>query len=324
MDVDVSSLEINTIQLAVEFVIAWLSVQFKYFNTKKNRNSYFESQRTQMHNIKHQIGDVFKWFHQEFFVHFFAKYGLKLVKIVFVDAAPNSATSNIASRSAQETVENVKIEFFETEKKKDLAQQIKLYRAKEVNLMSDNAYQNFINEGAQFGSLRFAKKCRFILNRQFKCKTNDHGVYNIPEEKIKYFFQLHKDKFEIRDNTIHIRLAGDGTNIGNNYTVENFSFSFLNKHGEMNARSVTGIFLLGVFKIKSECYSSLREALRELVELLKNTNEINIDGVTYKIEYWLGGDMKFLLLVLGNIFSHPFFFLNDIKEYFLFRFKCCE
>jgi len=55
MDIDASSLEINTIQLAVEFVIAWLSVQFKYFNTKKNRNSYFESQRTQMHYIRHQI-----------------------------------------------------------------------------------------------------------------------------------------------------------------------------------------------------------------------------------------------------------------------------
>ena len=71
--------------------------------------------------------------------------------------------------------------------------------------------------------------------------------------------------FEIMDNTIHIRLAGDGTNIGINYTVGNFSYSFLNKHGEMNAKSVTGIFLLGVFKIKSECYSSLKEALKELV-----------------------------------------------------------
>ena len=86
--------------------------------------------------------------------------------IVFIDAVPDSAT--IASSSAQETVENVKIEFFETEKKKDLAQQIKLYIAKEVNLMSDKAYQNFINEGAQYGSLRFAKKCRFVPNRLFK------------------------------------------------------------------------------------------------------------------------------------------------------------
>jgi len=59
-------------------------------------------------------------------------------------------------------------------------------------------------------------------------------------------------------------LPGDGTNIGNNYTVENFSFSFLNKHGEMNARSVTGIFLLGVFKIKSECYSSLRGGIERI------------------------------------------------------------
>jgi hypothetical protein len=53
----------------------------------------------------------------------------------------------------------------------------------------------------------------------------------------------------------------------------------------------------------------LKEALKELVALIKSTKEIDIDGEKYKIEYWLGGDMKFLLLVLGN-FSLTVFILT--------------
>ena len=177
--------------------------------------------------------------------------------------------------------------------------------------MSDKTYQDFINEGSQFGSLRFARKCRSILNSQFKYKRNNYGVFNDPEQKIKYYLRLQKDNLNIVENTIHIRLAGDGTNIGKNFSVLNFSFSFLNKHSneKTSVSSETGIFLLGVFKIKSECYTSLKEALKELVAHLKKTKEIAIDGVKYKIEYWLGGDTKFLLLILGNIF-----FSNKIQK----------
>ena len=303
MEIESSEIQLSTIQLAIEFVKAWLGVEFKFLSKKKNKLSYFESKRSHKNNIKHQITDIFKWFHREFLVIIFAKYGLKLVKIVLSEANLNSTATEA------EIVDEMKIEFFETENKKDLKQKIRLYKAKEENNISDKSYQDFINEGAQFGSLRFARKCRSILNNQFRHITNNHGVFNVPEEKFKYYFRLHKEKFEIIDTTIHIRLAGDGTNIANNYTVQNFTFSFLNKYGKMNARSEVGIYLLGVFKIKSENYASLKEALKELVALIKSTKEIDIDGEKYKIEYWLGGDMKFLLLGLGN-FSLTIFILT--------------
>jgi len=302
MDIEPTPVGIHSIRVAVEFILAWLSIEFNFFN-KKNRLNYSESKRSQKHNIKNQITNIFKWFHREFLVHFFAKYGLKLAKIVFIGVNDNPTIAD----SSTDTVENMKIEFIENEIKKSIQQKIKLYRAKELNNMSDKTYQDFINAGSQFGSLRFARKCRSILNSQFKYKRNNYGVFNDPEEKIKYYLRLQKDNLNIVENTIHIRLAGDGTHIGKNFSVLNFSFSFLNKHSneEMSVSSVTGIFLLGVFKIKSECYTSLKEALKELVAHLKKIKEIDIDGVKFKIEYWLGGDMNFFLLILGNIFfSH--------------------
>ncbi len=38
-----------------------------------------------------------------------------------------------------------------------------------------------------------------------------------------------QNKMILKDNTINIRLAGDGTNIANNLTILNFNFGFLDK-----------------------------------------------------------------------------------------------
>jgi hypothetical protein len=281
---------IPNIQLRINFVLAWLESQFNFFNFKKNRKTYFISESKTQYTIKGQILTVIGWFHRVFLVKFFEKYGLKLAKIVLVDSSI--------------IVDKIRVEFFTKLERTEFDKKTKIYRAKEMNNMSDRTYQDFINEGCDFGSLRFAKKCRSILNGQFRYKTNASGVYNLPEEKMKYYLKLHKDKLDIKDNTIHIRLAGDGTNIGKNYSALNFSFSFLNKHENLrlNPNCVTGVFILGMFKIK-ENYESLKSALKDLLVLIKNCQEVEIDGVKYKIEYWLGGDMKFLLLVLGNYFS---------------------
>jgi hypothetical protein len=58
--------------------------------------------------------------------------------------------------------------------------------------------------------------------------------------------------------------------------------------------------VLGVFKIKSECYESLQIALRELIEELSLIEAIQVDDIEYHIIFWLGGDLKFLALALGN------------------------
>ena len=107
-------------------------------------------------------------------------------------------------------------------------------------------------------------------------------------------------------------------------TVLNFSFGFLdiiNNKIETNPNAVTGNFTLGLFKVKSECYDELKISLTELNEALSLLQTITLDGKEYKIEYWLGGDLKFLALVLGmNKFDQHFFNRFNQHYFHLFGF----
>lgn len=58
-------------------------------------------------------------------------------------------------------------------------------------------------------------------------------------------------------------------------------------------------FLLGCFKIKKEDHAELEKSLCELNSIFENLNEISLDNETYQIEYFIGGDLKFIALVLG-------------------------
>ncbi len=114
--------------------------------------------------------------------------------------------------------------------------------------------------------------------------------------------RIFKDDLRIRNSHINIRLAGDGTQIGSNLSVLNFTFGFLDeiKHKACtNPNSVTGNFSLGMFCIKTEDYDDLKTALKEIVDELKVLKTIKIDGKMYTIELYLGGDLKFLALILG-------------------------
>ena len=116
--------------------------------------------------------------------------------------------------------------------------------------------------------------------------------------------EIFKDQLVINEGTINIRLAGDGTYVGNNISVLNFSFGFLDSIEnsiDTNPNTVNGNFSLGVFRLKSECYDELKIALKELVILLSEIDTIMSDGFLFKVKFWLGGDLKFLASVLGKI-----------------------
>ncbi len=131
------------------------------------------------------------------------------------------------------------------------------------------------------------------------------GSYVSPEEKIGYYLKYFIDDMIIRDSQINIRLAGDGTEVGSNLSVLNFTFGFLDKMkstSKLNPNTVTGNFSLGTFLIKKEDYDELKIALQEIIEEMKLLKTIEINGKKYAIEFWLGGDLKFLALVLGKDF----------------------
>lgn len=112
-----------------------------------------------------------------------------------------------------------------------------------------------------------------------------------------------------------------------------FTFSFLDKvdpsvysfktrkktsnESPVNANTVTGNFSLGMFKIENENYEMVDQSLKELLVLIKGLNSIIIDQKSYKINWYLGGDLKFLALVLGinaaNSY-HPWIFCDSHKN----------
>ncbi len=105
-------------------------------------------------------------------------------------------------------------------------------------------------------------------------------------------------------HTIHIRIAGDGTFICKRQLVLNVGFGFLNPINETginktNPNCVTGNFIIGLFNLKTENYEELQICLKEIVEQLSSLTEVTVDEQTFQIVFHLGGDLKFLALVLG-------------------------
>jgi len=271
---------------------------FKFLTIAENRVAYSVQQVKQKRNSRKQIALYFKWLLVEFVNSFLKKYKLQLAKVNLIDSS--------------NTVDELEIEITQTtefvtseQSLEKLRLNLRQYAKKELSNLSDAAWQSFINAGTNFASLRFIRECRLCLDKEFTYFSNSCGEYCDPMSKIVYYFSLFKDKLVLKNNTINIRLAGDGTNICRNFTVLNFTFGFLDQNSvclneaTMDPNTALGNFILGKFHIKKECYLDLKTALKEIGERLSVLKEIVFEGMTYKIEFWLGGDLKFLLIMLG-------------------------
>ena len=67
--------------------------------------------------------------------------------------------------------------------------------------------------------------------------------------------------------TVQVKLSGDGTIIG------------------------------GQLHKQPESYDCLKLALEDIIKEVEELKEVHLDGNTFKIEYYLGGDWKFLAMV---------------------------
>ena len=90
------------------------------------------------------------------------------------------------------------------------------------------------------------------------------------------------------DDVIRVKLSGDGTAIGRNVNV---TFTLLNE-GTL-AQSSSGNHSLAILRVP-EKYDSLSKALRDISDEASNLQSVTINEVSHTIEYYLGGDMKFL------------------------------
>ena len=113
------------------------------------------------------------------------------------------------------------------------------------------------------------------------------------EEQIK---RLQKNGVLNMATTITVKISGDGTNIGKRLKLENVTYTILNeKDAAMNEK---GNYVLAIIKT-TENYDNLKESLADLNNEMSNLKEITVNNHKYSIEYFLGGDWKFLACVCG-------------------------
>ena len=105
-------------------------------------------------------------------------------------------------------------------------------------------------------------------------------------------------------SSVQVKFSGDGANFSRNATYELLSFSFPSLCDD--ALAGTGNHTFAAVKC-TENYDNLKQALEPVLadmnELIE-AQEIEVEGKIIKLEIILGGDMKFLLVVLGMNAAH--------------------
>ena len=93
-----------------------------------------------------------------------------------------------------------------------------------------------------------------------------------------------------------MKLTGDGTRIGKRLNLVNFGFTILDE--EEVAYSAAGNHCIAIIK-EHEKYELLKPALQDIIEEVRTTKELRVNGVLFLIKYYLGGDWKFLAMATG-------------------------
>ena len=95
---------------------------------------------------------------------------------------------------------------------------------------------------------------------------------------------------------VRVKLSADGTRIGRKLHVINITFNVLDEGQKAQADS--GNHLIAILQAP-EKYKHLKCGLDQVCEEVKSTSTLEVDKVKYTIEFFLGGDMKFLLMACG-------------------------
>ena len=97
-------------------------------------------------------------------------------------------------------------------------------------------------------------------------------------------------------DTLKVKLSGDGTKIYRKLNLINFTCMILNEKAIAMSpeRNHTIVIING-----TEYFDLLRESLSDFIEEIKTLSLITVNNLTFPIEYYLCGDLKFLAIVIG-------------------------
>ncbi len=180
---------------------------------------------------------------------------------------------------------------------------IMLY-AKDKYDVSGNAYHEMARICKEMPRHYQLKKRISELNKLWSIRPTPNGICGVQQSledrlraRVSYLHKTAPADAPFRANkTLNVKLSGDGTNIGKRLHVVNFTFTLLEEGARAYASE--GNHTLAIFK-SQESYEKLGDALEDIRAEVKRLCSIVVDGQTYNITYYLGGDWKFLAITTG-------------------------
>ena len=176
----------------------------------------------------------------------------------------------------------------------------KFLYAKDKFNVSNEAYHEIAMINEDLPRSHVIKSKAKELNSFFDIKAVERGVEGY-QQSIRGVLTLILDHYhklmtnESFQTTIRVKLSGDGTWIGNKLHVINFTFTLPDFPC---AKSADGNVLLAIFK-GSENYQYLQNALRDIINETMEFTSVSLQGKIYQIDYYIGGDLKFLNIICG-------------------------
>ena len=165
--------------------------------------------------------------------------------------------------------------------------------------LSDLAYHELCMICEQLPRLCKLKQLSKHLNSQWDIKPcpDNNGIQQSlasrVTERVKY---LLKKKSISPGDVLRLKLSGDGTKICRKLNLINITFTLLNE-GKV-AMSPNGNHTLAIIN-GTEKYESLKTALSDLIMEVRDLKSVTVDDLTFKIEYFICSDLKFLAIIYG-------------------------
>ena len=162
--------------------------------------------------------------------------------------------------------------------------------------LSDSAWREISQLSPALPSLCKLKELTGELNSHFTIQPSPNGHTGVQQSfKSSLLYRVQQLKLEPSE-TIRVKLTGDGTYIAKHIHVVNMAFTILNE-GPL-ASSPTGNHSIAIMQVP-ENYDSLSSCLTDIVKEASELKSVTVGENEHTIEYFLGGDMKFLAVVCG-------------------------
>ena len=138
------------------------------------------------------------------------------------------------------------------------------------------------------------------LNGKYILRSTPGKVEGIQQSlterlRVRIHYLLKKNP-KLKTRNIRVKITGDGTSISRSVHLVVIAFSLLDF--EENPSSPYGCHVIALLNT-TENYDNLDDALVDIADEMKILQFITVDDIVFSLEFYLGGDWKFLAIVTG-------------------------